>query len=196
MLGNSPVKFCFVAAQVLINDSSRGQVAYGDGIITSRNTFQKYYEQEELKFTSIKFLVLKLFPLPSVSTLFSGRSGAQVFRQERFARATTPRVRSQIRRFEDHQELLAPHGFVTERGRLPVRRTAGRIQPDYGIWYLRRAKSSCRQPTPRVEGVAEKRRQTSLPGSEPVQSPSEAGRVSSCCPRRHPRFVWHLQAGC
>jgi len=35
-------KVLLVAAQVLINDSSRGQLAYGDGIITSRNTFQKY----------------------------------------------------------------------------------------------------------------------------------------------------------
>ena len=26
-----------------------GLIAYGDGIITSRNTFQKYYQQEELK---------------------------------------------------------------------------------------------------------------------------------------------------
>jgi hypothetical protein len=25
------------------------QIAYGDGVITSRNTFQKYYDQEELK---------------------------------------------------------------------------------------------------------------------------------------------------
>ncbi|NJN30159.1 MAG: DNA phosphorothioation-associated putative methyltransferase [Synechococcales cyanobacterium RM1_1_8] len=38
-----------VSAQVLIDDRSRGLVAYEDGIITSRNTFQKYYEQEELK---------------------------------------------------------------------------------------------------------------------------------------------------
>ena len=39
-----------VSAQVLINDSANRQVAYGDGVITRRNTFQKYYEQEELKF--------------------------------------------------------------------------------------------------------------------------------------------------
>ena len=38
-----------VAAQVLIDDRTRGVIAYGDGIITSRNTFQKYFEQEELK---------------------------------------------------------------------------------------------------------------------------------------------------
>jgi DNA phosphorothioation-associated putative methyltransferase len=42
-------KVLIVAAQVLIDDRTRGVIAYGDGIITSRNTFQKYYEQEELK---------------------------------------------------------------------------------------------------------------------------------------------------
>ena len=39
-----------VSAQVLIDDPNRGVMAYGDGIITRRNTFQKYFEQEELKF--------------------------------------------------------------------------------------------------------------------------------------------------
>ena len=37
-----------IAAQVLIAQGN-SQVAYGDGVITSRNTFQKYYDQEELK---------------------------------------------------------------------------------------------------------------------------------------------------
>jgi DNA phosphorothioation-associated putative methyltransferase len=43
-------KVLIVAAQVLIDDRTRGVIAYGDGIITRRHTFQKYYEQEELKF--------------------------------------------------------------------------------------------------------------------------------------------------
>jgi DNA phosphorothioation-associated putative methyltransferase len=37
-----------VAAQVLIAQGNN-QIAYGDGVITSRNTFQKSYDQEELK---------------------------------------------------------------------------------------------------------------------------------------------------
>ena len=42
-------KVLIVSAQVLINDRSSAQIAYGDGIVTRRNTFQKYYDQEELK---------------------------------------------------------------------------------------------------------------------------------------------------
>ena len=35
-----------VSALVLIDDSkTKGKLAYGDGVITSRKTFQKYYEQ-------------------------------------------------------------------------------------------------------------------------------------------------------
>lgn len=43
-----------VAAQILVDDSQRGIMVYGDGIIT-KNTFQKYYQQEELKTIWIKF---------------------------------------------------------------------------------------------------------------------------------------------
>ena len=46
---NLAQRVLIVAAQVLIDDCTRGVIAYGDGIITSRNTFQKYFEQEELK---------------------------------------------------------------------------------------------------------------------------------------------------
>ena len=42
-------KVLIVAAQVLIEDHIRGTIIYGDGVITRRNTFQKNYEQEELK---------------------------------------------------------------------------------------------------------------------------------------------------
>src|SRR5262249_34512721 len=37
-----------VSAQVLLDYLSDNVVAYGDGVITNRNTFQKYFEQEEL----------------------------------------------------------------------------------------------------------------------------------------------------
>ena len=117
-------KVLLVAAQVLIDDRTRGVVAYGDGIITSRNTFQKYYEQEELK--NYIDLVLGVDAIPialGVYFVFRDEAEAETFRASRFrSRATTPRVRSHNKRFEDYQELLAPlMAFVTERGRLPVK---------------------------------------------------------------------------
>lgn len=113
-----------VAAQVLIDDRNRGLVAYEDGIITSRNTFQKYYEQEELKTYIDQVLNVDAVPAGlGIYFVFRDEAQAQSFRASRFrSRATTPRVKAKTKRFEDYEALLAPlMKFVTERGRLPVK---------------------------------------------------------------------------
>lgn len=115
-------KILIVSAQVLIDDRNRGLVAYADGIITSRNTFQKYYQQEELKTYIDQVLGVDAVPVAlGIYFVFRDEAQAQSFRASRFrSRATTPRVKVQVKHFEDYQELLAPlMAFVTERGRLP-----------------------------------------------------------------------------
>lgn len=112
-----------VSAQVLISDRTRGQVAYGDGVVTRRNTFQKYYEQEELKIYIEQVLGVEAIPAAlGIYFVFREESQAQSFRASRFrSRSTTPKVRIPSQRFEDYQELLAPlMAFVSDRGRLPV----------------------------------------------------------------------------
>jgi len=42
-------KVLIVAARVLPVERGKGDSPYGDGLITSRNTFQKYYGRQELK---------------------------------------------------------------------------------------------------------------------------------------------------
>jgi DNA phosphorothioation-associated putative methyltransferase len=111
-----------VAAQVLVNDRQRGLVAYGDGIITNRNTFQKYYEQEELKIYIDQVLNVDSIPIGlGIYLVFRDNTQAENFRASRFrSYATTPRVRVPTKRFEDYQEILTPlMEFVTQRGRLP-----------------------------------------------------------------------------
>ena len=113
-----------VAAQVLIDDPDRGQIAYGDGVITSRNTFQKYYEQEELKVYIDQVLNVDAIPVAlGIYFVFRDAAEGEGFRASRFrSRLSTPRVRSQVKRFEDYQEMLAPlMAFVSDRGRLPVK---------------------------------------------------------------------------
>ena len=115
-------KILVVSAQVLIADGGYGQVAYGDGVITSRNTFQKYYDQEELKLYVDHILGVDAVPVAlGIYFVFRDETQAQAFRASRFrSRATTPRIRLSVKRFEDYQELLQPlMAFVTERGRLP-----------------------------------------------------------------------------
>ncbi|MEG4317803.1 MULTISPECIES: DNA phosphorothioation-associated putative methyltransferase [unclassified Microcoleus] len=113
-----------VAAQVLIDDPDRGQIAYGDGVITSRNTFQKYYEQEELKVYIDQVLNVDAIPVAlGIYFVFRDAAEGEGFRASRFrSHLATPRVRSQVKRFEDYEEMLAPlMGFVSDRGRLPVK---------------------------------------------------------------------------
>jgi len=112
-----------VAAQVLIDDEKQGQIAYGDGVITRHNTFQKYYEQSELKIYIDQVLGVDCIPIAlGIYFVFRDESQAQNFRASRCrSRLSTPRVRAEVKRFEDYQELLAPlMAFFTERGRLPV----------------------------------------------------------------------------
>jgi DNA phosphorothioation-associated putative methyltransferase len=112
-----------VAAQILVNEL-RGVLAYGDGILTKRNTFQKYYQQAELKEYIDCLLTVDAIPLGlGIFLVFRDQCRAESFRAARFyARMTTPRVRIESKRFEDYQEQLAPlMEFVSQRGRIPIK---------------------------------------------------------------------------
>lgn len=157
-------KVLLVAAQVLISDRDRGVVVYGDGIITRRNTFQKYYEQEELKTYIDTILGVEAIPAGlGVYFVFRDEGDAESFRASRFrSRATTPKIRNNIKQYEDYQELLAPlMAFVTERGRIPVKGELveeGEIKAEFGTF--RRAFGLILQVTDpqEWEAIAEKRR--------------------------------------
>ncbi len=111
-----------VSAQVLIAQGN-SQIAYGDGVITSRNTFQKYYDQEELKLYIDQVLGVDSIPVAlGIYFVFRDESQAQSFRASRFrSRVSVPKVQLANKRFEDYKELLTPlMTFFTERGRLPT----------------------------------------------------------------------------
>lgn len=113
-----------VSAQVLISDRTKGQIAYGDGVVTRRNTFQKYYEQEELKTYIEQVLESEAIPVAlGIYFVFQDQSQAQSFRASRYrSRATTPRIGVPSKRFEDYKHLLSPLiDFISDRGRLPVK---------------------------------------------------------------------------
>jgi len=115
-------KVLIVAAQVLINDQNQDQIAYGDGVITSRNTFQKYYEQEELKAYIDQVINVDAIPVAlGIYFVFRDQTEAEIFRASCFrSRLTTPRIRVEFKKFEDYEEMLTPlMNFVSERGRLP-----------------------------------------------------------------------------
>lgn len=111
-----------VAAQVIIYEGSN-QIAYGDGVITSRNTFQKFYDQEELKIYIDQVLGVDAIPVAlGIYFVFRNESEAQAFRASRFhSRVKTPRITLVNQRFEKHKVIITPlMNFVIDRGRLPV----------------------------------------------------------------------------
>ena len=156
-----------VAAQVLIAQGN-SQIAYGDGIITSRNTFQKYYDQDELKLYIDQVLGIDAVPVAlGIYFVFRDEMQAQSFRASRYrSRVSVPRVQLHSKRFEDYQEILAPlMAFFTERGRLPVKDELSEVEAltaEFGT--LRRAFQIVLQATnpQEWEAIAERRRQDLL----------------------------------
>ncbi|XGV96552.1 MAG: DNA phosphorothioation-associated putative methyltransferase [Leptolyngbya sp. BL-A-14] len=161
-------KVLIVAAQVLIEDRMRGMMTYSDGVITRRNTFQKNYSQEELKSYIDQVLGVDAIPVAlGIYLVFRDEVQAQTFRASRFrSRATTPRVKASVKRFEQYKEMLAPlMAFFTERGRLPIEEELqefAALQSEFGT--LRRAFQVVLQATEVQEwdAISEKRRQDLL----------------------------------
>ena len=163
---NLAQKVLIVAAQVLIDDRTRGVIAYGDGIITSRNTFQKYFEQEELKAYIDQVLGVDSIPVAlGIYFVFRDEAQAETFRASRFrSRATAPRIRIKVNKFEEYRELLQPlMDFYTDRGRLPAAEELGTealgpLQSEFGS--IRRAFKVILQATDVGEwdAIADKRR--------------------------------------
>ncbi len=157
-----------VAAQVLIDDRNRGIVAYGDGVITRRNTFQKYYQQEELKTYIDQVLQVDAIPVAlGIYFVFRDETQAQSFRLSRFeSQAKTPRIQTQLKKFEDYEDLLTPlMEFFTKRGRLPIK---GELDNESDLKAefssIRRAFQVVSQVTKQEEweAISEKRRQDLL----------------------------------
>lgn len=116
-------KILVVAAQVLIGEPGKGHLAYNDGVITNRNTFQKYFQQQELKYYIDSILGTHSVPAGlGVYFVFHDETQAEVFRASRFrSRTTSPRITSHFKKFEDYLPLLQPlMDFVIDRGRLPI----------------------------------------------------------------------------
>lgn len=157
-----------ISAQVLVDDRRRGLVAYGDGVVTNRNTFQKYYEQEELKLYIEQVLEVESIPAGlGIYLVFRHETEAEFFRASRlYSRLSTPRIQGKVRNFDDYRDLLTPlMDFYTKRGRLPAK---GELTSEVAIKQefrsYQRAFKLILQATDRHEwdAIAEKRRQDLL----------------------------------
>ena len=111
-----------VSAQVLMAGRGKDPVEFGDGVLTSRGTFQKFFEQAELKTYLEEHLQTEAIPA-GIGTfyLFKDQTRRQQFLANRFRRREIlPRRRIAELRLEETRQVLEPlRGIIAERGRLP-----------------------------------------------------------------------------
>jgi DNA phosphorothioation-associated putative methyltransferase len=96
---------------------------YADGYLTGAGTFQKFYEQDELKRWIDATLGASAVPAgPGVFYVFREEEARTAFLASRYRRrAVVPRLSRAERLFAAHQDLLQPlMGFLAARGRLPA----------------------------------------------------------------------------
>jgi DNA phosphorothioation-associated putative methyltransferase len=125
----------------------------GDGFVTSRDTFQKFYEQQELREWIENTLGSPSVPAaPGVFYVFRDQELAQTYLSSRYRRRVRlPRIRisRSERLFEENRELLDPlMEFFGDRGRLPEAgelALAAEIHEEFGS--IKRAFSVVRQVT-------------------------------------------------
>ena len=95
----------------------------GDGIVTGKRTFQKFFTQEELREWIERGLNRRpIAAAPGVFYVFRDETDAQSFAVNRVSRRRAiPGIEESQKLVADHKELIEPLiTFVTERGRLPV----------------------------------------------------------------------------
>src|SRR5262249_7448394 len=79
------------AAQVVMAGRGKDPVAFGDGVLTGRGTFQKFYEQGELRTYLEEQLGTEALPAaPGVFYLFKDETARQQFLANRFRRLPVP----------------------------------------------------------------------------------------------------------
>ena len=112
-----------VSARLTLDAKSlRESSDYKDGCLTCRGTFQKFFEQQELRHWIDQTLQVSAVPAaPGVFYIFRDEGARAAFVASRYRRSTAaPHLSKSAELFNKHEELLAPLiGFMGERGRLP-----------------------------------------------------------------------------
>ena len=111
-----------VSAQVLVQGRGQAQVEFGDGILTGRGTFQKFFGQVELKSYIESELDAEAMPAGiGIFYVFKDETAGQQFLASRYRRrVAAPRKRLSEVRFEENLDLLDPFmALIATLGRLP-----------------------------------------------------------------------------
>lgn len=112
-----------VAARTNAEERELGfRQGFADGVRTSRNTFQKFFEQQELKAWIEQVLATEpVAAAPGIFYVFRDGNAREEFRASRVRqRLSLPSLSLSERRCREHPELVASLvDFFADRGRLP-----------------------------------------------------------------------------
>lgn len=113
-----------VSARLTLDSRTLGESQdFADGLLTSRGTFQKFFEQQELRSWIDQTLDVRAVPAaPGVFYVFRDEEARSAFMAARYhRRLAAPRLTKSAELFRQHEELLTPlMNFVGDRGRLPA----------------------------------------------------------------------------
>lgn len=112
-----------VSARLHLERDEAHVAAHVDGYLTRRGTFQKFYEQEELRAWIEATLATAVAAAgPGVFYVFRDEQRRQAFLASRFSRPVrTFATATRARQAEAHHDVLAPVvAFLTTRGRPPI----------------------------------------------------------------------------
>ena len=153
-----------VAAQVQVSGRGQAQVEFGDGVLTGRGTFQKFFAQDELRAYLESELGADAVPAGlGVFYVFKDEAARQGFLANRYRRRpAAPRRRLAELRFEENRACLeALMAAVAELGRLPDPDEFPRAAEVVGRFgSLRRAFALVARVTDATEWEAARRRRT------------------------------------
>lgn len=109
---------------VMLYGPARGGKAYGDGVVTSRGTFQKYFSQEELKDYLEQVLQQEAFLVaPGIAFVFADKVLEQRFLTAKYrSRNVDSRLILQSRRIVARREVLRAHRTTANERRLEAAR--------------------------------------------------------------------------
>jgi DNA phosphorothioation-associated putative methyltransferase len=96
---------------------------FADGLLTSRSTFQKFFDQQELRNWIDHTLNVPSVPAaPGIFYVFRDEAERAAYMASRYRRRTAaPRITRSAELFRQHEELLAPlMAFMGEQGRIPA----------------------------------------------------------------------------
>ena len=116
-------KMLIVSARLDWDSAALATGCQGDGVVTSRQTFQKFYTQEELRDWITSTLGCRpVAAAPGVFYVFRDAADEQTFAAARVTRRRgVPTVQLGKEAFERYVDLLEPlMAFVSERGRFPT----------------------------------------------------------------------------